>query len=137
MSLAFNRCLTINIDTPILTSMGQSPWDNIKILGNYSVSVFSTGSSKIKGAKGQLAVHQLAILPGRIEAGISNRGTIFLLEPVCLCVLNGTRVSHWGDIFFFSALLHRPCKAAGYAVPTATGALCGLLHCVACVVTYY
>ena len=27
-------------------------------------------------------VNGLAILPGRIEAGISNRGTIFLLEPV-------------------------------------------------------
>ena len=43
-----------------------------------------------------------------------------------------TRVSQWANVFFFSALLHRPCKAAGYAVPTATAALCGLLHCVAC-----
>ena len=44
-----------------------------------------------------------------------------------------TRVSQWANVFFFSALLHRPCKAAGYAVPTATAALRGLLHCVACV----
>ena len=32
--------------------------------------------------QGQLAVHGLAILLGRNEAGISNRGKIFLLEPV-------------------------------------------------------
>ena len=32
--------------------------------------------------QGQLAVHRLAILPGRIEAGVSNRGTIFLRELV-------------------------------------------------------
>ena len=30
-------------------------------------------------------------------------------------------------------MLHRPRKAAGYAVPTATAPLCGLLHCMACV----
>ena len=41
------------------------------------------------------------------------------------------RVSHWANVFFFSALLHRPRKAAGYAVPTATTSLCGLLHRVA------
>ena len=44
-----------------------------------------------------------------------------------------SRVSHWANVFIFSALLHRPCKAAGYTVPTATAALRGLLHCVACV----
>ena len=45
------------------------------------------------------------------------------------------RVSHWANVFFFSAMLHRPRKAAGYALPTATApqAPCGLLHCVACV----
>ena len=32
-----------------------------------------------------------------------------------------------------SALLHRPCKAAGYTVPTATAPLRGLLHCLPCV----
>ena len=44
-----------------------------------------------------------------------------------------TREDHWVIVFFFSALLHRPHKAAGYAVPTATAPLRGLLHCVACV----
>ena len=44
-----------------------------------------------------------------------------------------TRVSHWVNVFFFSALLHRPRKAAGYAVPTATAPLRGLLHCLPCV----
>ena len=39
------------------------------------------------------------------------------------------RVSHWANVFFFSALLHMPRKAEGYAVPTATAPLCGLLHC--------
>ena len=39
----------------------------------------------------------------------------------------GIRVSHWANVFFFSALLHRSSKAAGYAV------LLLLLHCVACV----
>ena len=37
------------------------------------------------------------------------------------------------DVFFFSASLHRPCKAAGYTVPTATAPLRGLLHCLPCV----
>ena len=46
---------------------------------------------------------------------------------------NTSRVSHLANIFFFSALLHMPRKAAGYAVPTCTAPLCGLLHCVACV----
>ena len=32
--------------------------------------------------QGQLAVHGLAILLGRIEAGISNRGKFFLHRPV-------------------------------------------------------
>ena len=32
-----------------------------------------------------------------------------------------------------SALLHRPRKAAGYAVPTATAPLCDLLYCLPCV----
>ena len=39
----------------------------------------------------------------------------------------------FGDCLLLSALLHRPCKAAGYAVPTATAPLCGLLHCLPCV----
>ena len=34
--------------------------------------------------QGQLAVHGLAILLGRIEAGISNRGKIFLHHAVLL-----------------------------------------------------
>ena len=46
------------------------------------------------------------------------------------------RVSHWVNVFFFSALLHRPRSAAGHAVlqdTQCTAALCSLLHCVACV----
>ena len=39
----------------------------------------------------------------------------------------------FGDCLLLSALLHRPCKAAGYAVPTATAPLHGLLHCLPCV----
>ena len=39
----------------------------------------------------------------------------------------------FGDCLLLSALLHRPRKAAGYAVPTATAPLCGLLHCLPCV----
>ena len=35
------------------------------------------------------------------------------------------------DCLLFSALCSRPRKAAGYAVPTASAALCGLLHCMA------
>ena len=39
----------------------------------------------------------------------------------------------FGDCLLLSALLNRPRKAAGYAVPTATAPLCGLLHCLPCV----
>ena len=39
----------------------------------------------------------------------------------------------FGDCLLFSALLHRPCKAAGYTVPTATAPLRGLLQCLPCV----
>ena len=39
----------------------------------------------------------------------------------------------FGDCLFLSALLHRPRKAAGYTVPTATAPLRGLLHCLPCV----
>ena len=54
------------------------------------------------------------------------------------CESNLLRMCHeqgrpLGDCLLLSALLHRPRKAAGYAVPTATAPLCGLLHCMACV----
>ena len=39
----------------------------------------------------------------------------------------------FGDCLLLSALLHRPHKAAGYTVPTATAPLRGLLHCLPCV----
>ena len=63
-----------------------------------------------------------------------NESFVFLVEQEQLRVKSiMNRVSHWANVFFFSALLHRPRKAADYAVPTATAPLCGLLHCVACV----
>ena len=57
-------------------------------------------------------------------------------KPPNLNWANVIRVSHWANVFFFSALLHRPRKAAGYTVQQCTAchaALHGLLHCVACV----
>ena len=38
--------------------------------------------SLVTHVQGQLAVHGLAVLPGRIEAGISNRGKFFLHHVV-------------------------------------------------------
>ena len=57
--------------------------------------------------QGQLAVQGLAILLGRIEAGISNKGKFFLHEPVHI-----TSGTDWNRV---ASPHHRPDNAYEYA----------------------
>ena len=58
-------------------------------------------------------MHGLAILLGRIEAGISNRGKIFLQEPVLCAVMGSIIPSRLGCCIDFPQNIHHLVPEAG------------------------